>query len=302
MAKTNARFQEKNDFNVESMSFYINEIETYKDKFRYKQTSLRATRLRPWNQGSTYKGESYTVHLLVASMELYRMLWLFVFLTNFEEKLCELVNRQYNGLTFVPGDISPNVTELWLQGNAFTTIRQSDFNDKFTQLAQLKIRLNNISSIESGCFKGTVLQELYIDTNKLTSIPDLHEVSTTMEKLGLQFNQITKISMEDLSYLTKLKWLSLLNNLISTLPDFTQFMPALTELNLEENPLDCCQSTAWLKQVPSSVLNISQFPCKYPSKWNSTDWNATTSDMIWGQPCHGWAPEDRLNEWISLDG
>jgi hypothetical protein len=47
MAKMNARFQEKNDFNVEIMSFHINEIETYKDKFRYKQfvINLRADEL-----------------------------------------------------------------------------------------------------------------------------------------------------------------------------------------------------------------------------------------------------------------
>ncbi|ELU14459.1 hypothetical protein CAPTEDRAFT_67111, partial [Capitella teleta] len=121
----------------------------------------------------------------------------------------DLSNR---GLTSVPEDIAPDVTRLYLMENDITRIRQSDFNDKYPDLADLRLYVNDITSIESGCFKGTIIELLNLSSNKLTSIPDLHQVSNTLIGLNLTSNEITTILVEELSYLIKLTGLHLNDN------------------------------------------------------------------------------------------
>ncbi|ELU13935.1 hypothetical protein CAPTEDRAFT_67080, partial [Capitella teleta] len=121
----------------------------------------------------------------------------------------DLSNR---GLTSVPEDIAPDVTHLYLNDNDITRIRETDFNDKYLNLADLRLQVNDITSIKSGCFKGTIIKLLNLNSNKLTSIPDLHEVSNTLTGLNLISNEITTITFDELSYLTKLTLLYLSNN------------------------------------------------------------------------------------------
>ncbi|ELT94907.1 hypothetical protein CAPTEDRAFT_192185 [Capitella teleta] len=218
-------------------------------------------------------------------MEIRNLLCLLVSFSSFKEIFCDLVYHNHNILTSVPEDIPSSTTEIWLYGNAIRTIRRRDFNDKYSDLEDLTVRYNKIKSIESGCFKGTVLRSLDLDSNELTCVPDLREISGTLEVLNLRFNQITKISMTELNYLTKLNELSLSVNLISTIMDFTLFMPELQDFELQGNPLDCCHGTAWLKQVSTGILYVGTFPCNYPSKWNSTAWIDITYDMILKQLC-----------------
>ncbi|ELT90785.1 hypothetical protein CAPTEDRAFT_218869 [Capitella teleta] len=237
-------------------------------------------------------------------MEIRRLLWLLVCLANFEERLCaKFVDLSNRGLTSVPEDIASNVTHLYLNVNDITRIRQSDFNDKYPDLAQLHIKWNYITSIESGCFKGPSLKWLFLDSNKLTSIPDLHEVSISLIGLYLDSNEITTITFDELSYLTKLTGLCLSGNRLTTLPDIAQFMPSLNILWLNKNPLDCCCSNVWLKQRRTGLgLGLSDFPCKHPSGWKSTTWDDITEDMILRQPCQASFPTPRLcGEYSTID-
>ncbi|ELT99851.1 hypothetical protein CAPTEDRAFT_210836 [Capitella teleta] len=117
-------------------------------------------------------------------METRHLLWLFVCLVNFKARSCvQEVDRSNQGLTSVPGDIVQDVTQLWLRYNQITTIRQTDFNDKFSNLKAIYLNGNQISFIEIGCFKGTVLQHIDLPTNELTSIPDLHEETGWVNEL-----------------------------------------------------------------------------------------------------------------------
>ncbi|ELU09040.1 hypothetical protein CAPTEDRAFT_203717 [Capitella teleta] len=228
-------------------------------------------------------------------MKVCPVLWLLACLVNFKERLCENVDSSNKGLTSVPEAITPNVTELDLNSNHITRIQQTDFNDKYTDLDQISLRDNGITSIESGCFKGTILTNLLLTSNELTFIPDLHEVSNTLIHLNLNSNEITTIEVDELSYLIKLTELYLSFNQLSTLPDIIQFMPSLQVLGLQENPLDCCCSNVWLKQKPSDLtLYLSTHSCIQPTGWSSTTWDDITKDMILRQPCQASSSHPRL--------
>ncbi|ELU03928.1 hypothetical protein CAPTEDRAFT_197182 [Capitella teleta] len=220
-------------------------------------------------------------------MKLRHSFLLIVYLANVGEIFSSRVELGNRGLTSVPETISSSVDHLLLQGNQITSIRQSDFNDKYYNLNDLFLIRNKITSIEKGCFKGTILKLLYLNDNALTAFPDLREVSGTLTRIFIESNKITTISIEELSYLTKLEKLYLSNNLLSTLSDFTQYTPLLSVLNLEGNPLKCCNATIWWKQIRTGLsLEIDNFPCKYPFEWISTAWNDITEDMILRQHCY----------------
>ncbi|ELU16888.1 hypothetical protein CAPTEDRAFT_195119 [Capitella teleta] len=197
-------------------------------------------------------------------MEIRRLLWLLVCLANFEERLCvKKAHLHRKHLTSVPENIAQDVTHLYLAVNDITKIRHTDFNDKYPYLTLLVLGENDITSIESGCFKGTIIVWLNLRSNKLTSIPDLHEVSNTLTVLDLISNEITTITVDELSYLIKLTGLYLNDNHLTTLPDIAQFMPSLNELWLKENPLDCCCSNVLLKQIRTAQHNGKQTSRKY---------------------------------------
>ncbi|ELU01899.1 hypothetical protein CAPTEDRAFT_191327 [Capitella teleta] len=186
-------------------------------------------------------------------MKIHHLLWLLVCLANFEERLCGEVNLRFRHLTSVPEDITHNVTSLFLDTNDIKGIRQTDFNEKYQHLIWVSLKLNRITFIESGCFKGTILERLQLNSIKLTSIPDLREVSNTLTELYLGSNPITTIRVDDLSYLTQLNILGL-NGILSTLHDVTQLMPSLQVLDLQQSPLNRCCSNLWLKQIQHHIL------------------------------------------------
>ncbi|ELU06701.1 hypothetical protein CAPTEDRAFT_68205, partial [Capitella teleta] len=84
---------------------------------------------------------------------------------------------------------------------------------------------------------------LYLNDNDITRIreADFND-NNSLTVLRLISNEITTITFDELSYLTKLTGLYLSNDRLTTLPNIAQFMPSLNELWLKENPLDCCCS------------------------------------------------------------
>ncbi|ELU11105.1 hypothetical protein CAPTEDRAFT_209392 [Capitella teleta] len=217
-------------------------------------------------------------------MEIRHLLWLLVVVVSFEERFCLFVVFQGKHLTSVPGNISPAVWQIFLNINDITTIRQVDFNDKYPKLFDLVINDNRITTIESGCFKGTVLKMLILRANELTTFPDLLEVSHTLTILDLSSNKITTIEVDKLTYLTKLTTLYLSDNRLSTFPDIRHVMPSLADLWLMKNPLDCCCSNVWMKQVENG-LSITLGNCAHPPGWVHKPYSWITEDMLLRQPC-----------------
>lgn len=197
------------------------------------------------------------------------------------------VNCDSEGLTMIPGDINGDgVTDFSCERNQFTEIRQVDFNDRYPQLKVLKLSYNMITSVESGSFKGTLLTQIGLRYNQLTTLPDLREVSSTLKKIFCGYNNIIHVSPEDVSYLTALERIALNNNLLVSISDLEQILPALQLLGVTGCPLRCCSEIAWMKDT-ALVLKISDVPCHSPPSLTGIAWANISKELLENTPCAG---------------
>ncbi|ELT90382.1 hypothetical protein CAPTEDRAFT_217378 [Capitella teleta] len=167
-------------------------------------------------------------------MDILQILWLL----GFQLKVyAEVLTFQGQGLTSVPPNISEAAKDLSFLGNAITTIQPSDFNDKYPDLTYLHLGYNDITSIERGCFRGTIIKDLSLHYNELTIIPDLQELQSTLKVLKLGHNKISSILIGDLNYLTQLGHVNLDYNTITSVTDGCFGGTRLWNINLEGNQL-----------------------------------------------------------------
>ncbi|ELU17269.1 hypothetical protein CAPTEDRAFT_192847 [Capitella teleta] len=188
-------------------------------------------------------------------------------------------------LTSVPDSISSELVELSLVYNLITQISQADFNDKYPDLKTLSFSDNKISFVESGCFKGTQLLFINLENNLLTNFPDFHEVNNTLLAVYVTSNAITKISEEEINYLTNLKYLHLAENPIVSLPDLPMNLPALQYLELTGISFHCCSGIAWIRRESEITIDTDTYPCNSQSKWTSSSLQDITEEMLLNEPC-----------------
>lgn len=190
------------------------------------------------------------------------------------------------GLTSVPDDIDPGVDVLYCEENNISSILRSDFNDKYPDLYYLSLSKNVITSIESGCFRGTVLKNIILSVNQLTAFPDFREVKDIIRNIYIKYNLITSISKEQVSYLTNLGRLSLNGNPLVQFPDFIKLFPLLKLLHMSSIEMECCSCVVWLKRLPDTFdLDMDTKPCRTPSKWTETPWDDMSEEMLLRQRC-----------------
>ncbi|ELT93791.1 hypothetical protein CAPTEDRAFT_190972 [Capitella teleta] len=189
------------------------------------------------------------------------------------------------GLTNVPHPMSSTLVDLRIDHNMLTQISQMDFNDIYPELMYIDISNNDISFVESGCFKGTQLRYITLGFNQLTSFPDFHEVSNTLKEVDVSSNKITKIFQEEINYLTKLEYFFLNSNPIISLPDLPMNLPAIKSLQLEGISFHCCCDVAWLRK-PINIQTDPR-PCISPTKWTNTIMYDIPEEMMLNEPCVG---------------
>jgi len=130
-------------------------------------------------------------------------------------------NLSGKGLTKIPDDLDPNITELYLNNNKITKIENLP-----ASLHGLYLHYNNITKIEN---LPSSLHTLHLDNNKITKIENL---PASLHALYLNSNQITEIPLQilELRHLTEFsyndieikhiprliqRWLDRLNNRIT---------------------------------------------------------------------------------------
>ncbi|ELU17716.1 hypothetical protein CAPTEDRAFT_217856 [Capitella teleta] len=102
-------------------------------------------------------------------MEIHRSLWLLVCLLNAQNTFVVSISYIGLGLTSIPDEIDPSVSNLEFFDNSISIITKSNFNDKYPDLADIVLDKNSITAVERGCFKGTALREISFVQNRLTA-------------------------------------------------------------------------------------------------------------------------------------
>jgi hypothetical protein len=209
-------------------------------------------------------------------------IWILLSLLNF--------NRGYEvtkqGLTSIPTDIPSNETEVILFRNNIGAIWKADFNNKFPSLETIGLLDNQISHIETGCFKGTSLRNLNLNDNKLTFFPDLSEVANTVNLVRLSRNRVKQVLSSDVANLNALKRLDLKENPLVLITEVLGLLPSLEVLNLTGVHMPCCCHIAWLKDsLGTLVIPIDAYPCSNATTMELLPWSDIQNRQLITQAC-----------------
>ncbi|XP_061590805.1 fibromodulin [Cololabis saira] len=150
---------------------------------------------------------------------------------------------QSRSLQHVPY-IPSHIKYVYLQNNQITGIQDGVFNNA-TNLLWLIMSHNKLKSdqISKNVFsKLEKLEQLYLDHNELSHMPQNLPVSITNLRLG--HNKISKISSNSFEGMVNLTTLQLLANIIEDTPDVFKGLKSMTLLDMRKNKL---------KQIPVNL-------------------------------------------------
>jgi len=102
---------------------------------------------------------------------------------------------------------------------------------------------NKLSSLPTSLFNLKGLRELYISSNRLTTLPDIGKL-TQLEALSLDHNEI-ELLPANFDRLEQLKFLDLSNNQIGQLPLYIGNLQKLTSIYLSNNQLVVFPKSFW---------------------------------------------------------
>ncbi|XP_035666411.1 leucine-rich repeat-containing protein 24-like [Branchiostoma floridae] len=207
-----------------------------------------------------------------------------------------------SSLSTIPRGIPTNVTTLDLS-NSRIALSGGIFSN-FTNLLELNLGWNTISTIEQGSFQGlTNLRTLLLRGNMLRTLPQgVFADLRSLQVLDLSQNNIRDTPSGQFPQLGELTSLNLTGNRLQTLPaDILQLFPNLTLLSLSDNPWSCdCNSRwliTWINQRNSSAqfdspscgepaglhgtllssLETHNLTCNPPTIHNTSDLHVNTS-------------------------
>ena len=218
-----------------------------------------------------------------------------------------ILNLDQRNLAKVPACVKEDkkYTTVQLDFNRITDIGDNDFNG-CTNLEKVSLVGNRVKYISPSAFVGTRLKHLLVQLNKLTCIPNLASVSSTLISLYIQHNLLGEcntrtrytfsfLNLQTLSigynkltelpnifYHSKmLRTLSIAHNLITRLADLRLSFPKLLkeEFLLSKNPIICDCSSMWIKEFIKPHI-LPEFSCNRLGPFPDVSWsNVTLSDL-----------------------
>ncbi len=209
--------------------------------------------------------------------------------------------RTYWSLTQVPQDIPVEALEVYLTGNAITSLAPGVFS-KLTQCVRLDLDKNQLSSLSKDSLSGLKsLQTLNLQNNKVSVIEpgtfdhlsqclllslDNNDITTIptglfyhmilCESLSLARNQITILKTGAFDGLQSLKHLSLENNQISSITDGAfDSLFSINTIRLFRNRLRTLS--------PDVFINLPRHPLELALSWEleeyTNQWDC--SSLCW---------------------
>ena len=169
--------------------------------------------------------------------------------------------------SIIPGAFSglPNLTNLILKLNKIFTISRGTFNGA-SHLLSLDLSKNNITTIESGSFDGLQnLKTLLLHENLVHNINEgTFYGLRNLNYIALQNNQIDTIEPRAFKGMTKLQTLQLNNNHLTTLPNIKLLLPALKNLWIANNKMQCDCRIEFLRQWLSPKAGSARITVRHP--------------------------------------
>ncbi|XP_030384316.1 uncharacterized protein LOC115631645 [Scaptodrosophila lebanonensis] len=159
-------------------------------------------------------------------------------------KTVELLDLSYNDITNVDADCfgtTVHLLNLTLAHNSIQTIHVDAFST-LRHLQALDLSYNRLEYVDEHMLESNdQLHYLNLEGNKLATLDSQPLLrSKSLRILVLRNAQINQISVELLSALPQLRQLDLAQNMLITVSSGAFYAPRfLTDLNLDENPLNC---------------------------------------------------------------
>ncbi|ELU01399.1 hypothetical protein CAPTEDRAFT_56287, partial [Capitella teleta] len=112
----------------------------------------------------------------------------------FKGTILREIELGFNALTGFPefSKVKDTLENVRINSNKITSISRRDIAN-LASLFRIDLSHNQISSIETKCFKKTNLRWISLNNNKLTDFPDFSEVKDTLEAVYINNNLITNI-------------------------------------------------------------------------------------------------------------
>ena len=171
--------------------------------------------------------------------------------------------RTQCGLTDVPPDIPPTVTEIHLNNNSISTIQPNAFFH-ITKCTLLSLSQNHLTKISQQMFSGLA----------------------SLESLFLDWNQIFNIDSGTFSSLPSLMDVNLADNDLTLLPAYVFGVNASThptelDLSLGGNPLICNYRFEWVKKAEEDGwLSLDQQSLPQCTNYEDANWRGITSEHL----------------------
>ncbi|KAI6175979.1 hypothetical protein M3Y97_00749100 [Aphelenchoides bicaudatus] len=185
----------------------------------------------------------------------------------------DLTNNKLDKLPTQLYNYAPNLKRLWLKANKMSKLSGSKFT--LPDLEFLSLASNGLESIQPGLFNGLFsLTEIDLSDNKLANIIEdkssLRNLSLSrLRRLDFAANNVKALRAGAFSEFSKLEYLDLRRNPISTMEVGSFNGVSLTRLFMDSQSLHCDCNLKWfIEWVHASKIDSEnlQLICRTPTK------------------------------------
>jgi hypothetical protein len=175
----------------------------------------------------------------------------------------EKLSARSNLLTCFPDlrNIRHSLKKLHLTSNFISTIHPP-FLDQLTALQNLFLGSNLLVSIPDVAGPGRSLLALRLFRNNFVHIPRLPKLGKSITDLRIGDNSINQISLEDIRQFPQLEFLGISNMTLTHLPNFCHFGQHIELVKVSDNAdLVCDDHIRWFRLLRNDILEGLETTC-----------------------------------------